>query len=356
MKRALLIVAITALFVIVISLVSSPPVPVPPPPPLPTPGPLLGISITDGALGFDESYAIARSAGTQVYEVPLQWAENETAPGKFKNPLLPIINDFYPREGMYLGITLNPIDTTALQVPEDLVALPFDDSQVIERFKQFVDFAAASLSNTTIVYVAIGNEVDGRLATASDWEQYTNFVAAVAPYVREKFPRAVVGTKITFAGLTGNTKVEAQSLNTHTDAILTTYYPFVDGTFTVKPVNTIPDDFANLIAQYPNRPIYFTEIGYPSGAGNGSSEAQQADFVRSALAAWDTHKARIPVMNFVWLHDLNPDDIAGYEQYYGISDPGFISYLATLGLRTYEGEDKPAFTVLREQYRDKNPE
>jgi hypothetical protein len=337
-----------ALLLLIITFWLNTKAPVAPPTPLPTPGPLLGISITDGALGFDEAYAVARSAGTQVYEVPLMWAENEIAPGKFKNPLLPIINNFYPQEGMYLGLTLNPIDTTALQVPEDLATLPFDDSRVIERFKQFVDFVAASLPDTTIVYVAIGNEVDGRLASTEDWEQYTNFVKAVAPPVREKFPSAVVGTKITFSGLTGKTKKEALALNTYTDAVLTTYYPFVPDSFSVKPPSAVPDDFKLLLSQYPSKQLYFTEIGYPSGEENGSSEAQQADFVRTSLTAWDSDKARILLMNFVWLHDLNPNDIAGYEQYYGISDPGFISYLATLGLRTYDGNDKPAFQVLSE--------
>jgi len=35
-----------------------------------------------------------------------------------------------------------------------------------------------------------------------------------------------------------------------------------------------------------------------------------------------------------------------FEQCYGLSDPGFLEYLATLGLKSHEGQAKPAWTAL----------
>ena len=54
-------------------------------------------------------------------------------------------------------------------------------------------------------------------------------------------------------------------------------------------------------------------------------------------------------LNFQWLHDSSPEDVATWQKYYGLKDEGFASFLGTLGLLTYDGKDKEAFVTLGEE-------
>ena len=100
---------------------------------------------------------------------------------------------------------------------------------------------------------------------------------------------------------------------------------------------------------YPNQPIYFYQFGYPSSDYVKSSEARQSQFIQEAFQAWDMHADHILMLDFTWLHDKSPEEVKGFEQYYGFSNRSFAEFLGSLGLRTYEGTDKPAFqTLIRE--------
>ena len=149
--------------------------------------------------------------------------------------------------------------------------------------------------------------------------EYTEFFNAVVPHVREKFPGVIVGSKITYDGLI-NIAGNAKRLNNLADAVLLTYYPLNQGEFTVHDPSTIHDDFKRIIELYPDKKIYFSEIGYPSGELNASSEEKQADFIRQTFLAWDIYKSRVPLLNFQWLHDASPATIAGWQSYYGSKD------------------------------------
>ncbi|HID54023.1 MAG TPA: hypothetical protein EYP41_18550 [Anaerolineae bacterium] len=87
-------------------------------------------------------------------------------------------------------------------------------------------------------------------------------------------------------------------------------------------------------------------MGYPSGANNNSSYAKQAAFIHELFLAWDTHVAQIPLVNYTWQTDMPPNSIKEMTDYYHFDNPGFVSYLATLGLRTFDNADKPAFRQL----------
>jgi hypothetical protein len=88
------------------------------------------------------------------------------------------------------------------------------------------------------------------------------------------------------------------------------------------------------------------EAGYPSSPKLESSEAQQADFVRQAFRAWDAQAGRVALLNFTWLTDAPQASVEGWTDYYGLDDPRFAAFLATLGLRADDGRAKPALEVL----------
>lgn len=304
---------------------------------------LLGIGITEGTIGFDKAFAIAESVGVKAVELPIFWDEIETEKGKYVEGWLTIADQFFSNTGVKLSLSLNPIDTNNLRLPKDLRDKPFNDPEVIERYKSLVDFAARKVTHSDIFFVSIGNEIDVYLgSSAQKWQEYTEFFNAVAPYVREKFPEAVVGSKMTYDGIL-NLGDKARRLNKSADVVLATYYPFEKGGFIVRDPKVVHDDFKSMVNLYPDKKIFFAEIGYPSGYLNESSEKKQADFIRETFVAWDTYADKIPYLDFMWLHDQSPESVADLVKYYGLNNKSFGSFIGTLGLRTYEGKDKEAF-------------
>jgi len=56
---------------------------------------LLGLALTEGAVGFGESFEIAQGLGVQVVGLPLAWDDIETSPGDYHNEYLDIANEFH---------------------------------------------------------------------------------------------------------------------------------------------------------------------------------------------------------------------------------------------------------------------
>jgi|GEM_PF-703319 len=312
---------------------------------------LLGISITD-AERADYPYAVEliRSAGAQVTSLSFGWDDIETAPGQFDSSLIDIIDQFYPVIGMPVNLTLTPIDTNNSRVPSDLQGRAWDDPELISRFKTMLDFFFSRVQQTQIPVMVIGNEIDLFLPDDASWQQFRNFVVETGTHAKSLRSGMIVGSTITLDGLTQDKVLLSAQHNEITDAVLTTYYPLDDG-FQVKPPATVFEDIDRLLSLYPDQAVYFMEAGYPSGVGNGSSELDQQTFVRDLFLAWDQHRDRIPMLVFEWLNDVDSQALDFFADYYRIDDPGFTSYLGTLGLRTNtrDGEDKPAFRQLKKE-------
>ena len=65
---------------------------------------LLGLVLTEGAVGFGKLFEIAQGLGVQVVELPLAWDEIETNPGDYHNEYLDIADVFYPPDNVPLVI------------------------------------------------------------------------------------------------------------------------------------------------------------------------------------------------------------------------------------------------------------
>ena len=61
------------------------------------------------------------------------------------------------------------------------------------------------------------------------------------------------------------------------------------------------------------------------------------------FSAWDDHRDVITLVLVDWLHDVTGEQVAEWTEYYGLSDPGFVEFLSTLGLRNYNHTDKYAW-------------
>lgn len=310
---------------------------------------LLGYGVTEGSVGYDVAFDEAKTAGIQFVELAQQWDEVSLSPGKFRSSFLKIANDFYPASNTSIVLSINPIDTSSLRVPKHLMNKPFDDTEFIREFNQFVDFIFAGLPDATIIAVSIGNEVDGWLADdAQKWTQYAHFVAAVSKHIRTSHPQIPIGVKTTWRAIVDTRKSEISAVNRMADAIMVTYYPLTDE-FEVRPPTVVGNDLDQLVRIAGDKPVFLLETGYPSGSDNKSSERQQAEFIEAIFTAWDRHADSIRMINFVWLYDMSDSDVETMTKYYAVKSPAFASFLRTLGLKTHSGKDKQAFKSVRKQ-------
>lgn len=297
---------------------------------------------------FGKAFTLAHSVGMQVTSLSLAWDELEPSPNHYgSDPNWPkIANDFYSQQGVAISLALTPIDTNNLRLPPYLKDKAFDDPEVIERFKRLLDYVFSQLPDLELTSLAIGNEIDGYLGTNQQlWQEYTRFFQETSAYARTKRPGLLVGSKLGFGGLTNEAHTLSADLIRASDVVMLTYYP-LNGDFTVKNPEVVHEDFAKLVALFPDKPIYMLEAGYPSSPLLGSSEEKQADFVHEIFRAWDTQAEHIKLLDFLWLHDIPPAVVEELGEYYRLEDEKFLAYLATLGLRTFDGKDKEAFKVL----------
>ncbi|MBL1438096.1 MAG: glycosyl hydrolase 53 family protein [Rhodobacteraceae bacterium] len=314
------------------------------------PAQTIGIAITESnANNYDADVNQALRAGATITSLTLFW--DEAMQGNTYAPELDwpsIANSYYPSKNMGLVLSLAVIDTVADRRPEALRALPFDDPRVISAFIAYATEVLSRLEDTNLVTISIGNEVDGVLTTAQSWDEFSNFFKAAKAAVQAIRPGAPIGFTTQWHAFQGPHRTSALEANTTADAIFINYYP-LDSGFHVLPPEGIATQLDGMIAMAAGKPVFLTETGYPSG-GCGASEALQTQYFQELFSALETRKAEIPLTMLVWLHDRPAEELAFYNEYYGVSNPCFSSYLGTLGLRSHTGQNKPAFTWLIQQY------
>ncbi|MEW6073087.1 MAG: hypothetical protein AB1726_10925 [Planctomycetota bacterium] len=310
---------------------------------------VLALSVNPAEDGdFDAAMWRARLAGAHATTLVVYWDEVEVAPGVYDAGWLPFANAYFPAWGMSVTLVVNPIDTTVLRVPADLQGLPFDHPLVVSRFEDFLGFVLAQIPALDLVALSIGNEVDAYLGgDPALWGAWYGFYALTSTRARSLRPGLVVGCKATHAGLTGARWAELQLVNLWSDAVLATYYP-LNPDFTVQSPAVVGPDLDLLVALYPGRRVHLCEAGYPTSPWCGSSDLAQALLVQQVFRAWDRHADVLKYVEFTFLHDVSPETVNAWMDYYGFHDLRFGEFLRTLGLRTYPGSgaDKWGYAML----------
>ena len=305
---------------------------------------LFGINISESSKGFDASFATAQEAGVQVVELNLPWNILELDEGQYDNPWN-VLTDvaFYGEHNVQVLLSLAVINTVERTTPDYLNGSAYDDPHVIAAFNNLVDWVMITVpENVTIVGIGIGNEID-LVLNDDDWERYIRFYEATVAHIQRNYPNTKVGTKVTVMKGVKEEIDWVQKINEVSDVIMLNYYP-QDAQFKVLPPEIVHEHLAQIVANFPDREIWFTEVGYQSGNEYcDSSEAKQALFFHELFAAWDNHQEQLKLILVDWLHDQSAQQIEEFEAYYGFSDPGFVEYLSTLGLRNYNHTDKAAW-------------
>ncbi len=323
------------------------------PPLLATPVPAgkrrLGLHVQEGSDNdYGKAFALAQSVGVEVVPLSMDWSGIETAPGKLTSPFPRIANQFYPPQKMPLLLILRPINTVRREVPADLATVAWDNKRMQTRFRALLDQVLGEMPDVTLAGIALGNEVSDVLSAEPDgWRTYRTFLAEMRDHVHAKRPGVPVGVTISHSGLMQEkTRREARALNAVCDAVFVTYYP-LHPDFTVQPPDAPLADFESVLRLYPNKPVHFVEAGYPSSPDCNSDETKQGRFVESVFAAWDKHAAQVPTVAFSWQTDRSAKEIADLTRYYAVPGNGFRGFLASLGLRTWDGRLKPGWESLK---------
>jgi hypothetical protein len=295
---------------------------------------------------YDAAFQLAKQVGMEHVGLFLQWSTLETAPGVYDDTLLDIASAYYPSQGLKLDLTLAVVNTTRKEFPADLADKAFDDPIVIERFKKLLDHIFSKTEAIELGPLNIGSEYDILFgADVKQWQEFQVFYREIAAHIRAERPDLKIAVEATFDGMNGSAREQIQALNQYSDIIGVSYYP-LDENGGVKDPTVVYDDFDRIVSLYPDQPIYFFQIGYPSSEYIQSSEERQAQFIQHAFQAWDAHAEHIILLDFTWMHDKSEQEVKDFEEYYGFSNRPFAEFLGSLGLRTYDGWDKPAFQIL----------
>lgn len=273
----------------------------------------------------------------------------------FDFAVLDIANAFYPTANMPVMLTIGTIDTNNKFVPANFNSVAFDDISLRTAFKTMLTNMMPHLVNTQLVSLQIGNEVDAYLGTdPAAWAKYKIFFDDVAAHARTLRPGLLVGTTVTLtAAINPTLQPLVQSLQATADIISITYYP-LNADFSVKSSAAVANEMAALVTAFSSKPIYFQEIGFPSGVGSASSEEMQRQFVADFFATWDIFATQIPVVSWVNYTEWSPATVNAFGTQYGVCPgplcSGFKEFLQTLGLRSYSsGIAKPALTEIQNQ-------
>jgi hypothetical protein len=309
---------------------------------------------------YDTAFAYAHNACMESIHMFRIWSSIEPDAGNFDSAYLAYAidpaNAYYAYMGVSVELQLAITNTVSKEVPADLQNVAYDDPQMINRFKTFLDTIFAHIPDLQLDALNIGNESDILFGTDSvKYAQFKGFLNAVVPYAKQLYfnlhgTTLKVGTTLTMYGTFDPNKTAlCHMLNESLDIASITYYPLAPD-FTMKPPSIVTPDFANLVSIYPDtsQPIYIVECGYASSSVCNSSETLQSQFYENVFAAWDTHADNIKFLSIFQSTDWSQDVVDTLGAYYGITSPVFLEYLRTLGVRTWPngGTEKLAYQTI----------
>jgi len=309
--------------------------------------PMLGMGVIEAADGdYEAAFDAARSAGVEIIPLTLFWNAVEPTAGSIDLGLPSIANAFYPPRHTAIALSLVAIDGPGPALPQDLAGRSVDDPEVIARYESMLAEVAGAMPDVNVEYLSLSNEIDLLLHNDSDWAAFGRFYDAVAPLASELWPDAVIGATTTAGSALGSQATAVAAFNRHAGSWLVTWYPLDSSFHVLSP----PDALAQLgeiEALTGNLPLHLMEVGYPSDGANLSSEDMQAEFFAEFLRFVNGRGDELPLTIIEWETDLAPGDASETAGRYGLPDnEAFVAYLASLGLRTHDGNPKAAWRVL----------
>ena len=320
---------------------------------------LIGIDLLDVNEGetFDDNIKKAKDLGIDFITLHLNWNYLEPSPYNYNDPINALLSlgKIASENNIKISLTIRPIDLTGKTVPDDLENHLFNSSTMIERFNSLVDFIFSRLRPEQLLNLQIGNEIDGYDISKEPegfWSDYGAFLFNVMNYVHESYPQVKVGFTGTLEGLVSKSGIFTYLINS-VDLLGVTYYP-LNGDFSVKSPESVSEDIVKFLETYPNKPIYFQEVGFQTSEICNSNEDKQAEFFCNFFSIWDKYSDKIKSVNILRLNDLTLEKAKESGRPYGVTDERFIEYHRTLGIRTSSGKQKLAYKIIEQNLKVRN--
>lgn len=244
------------------------------------------------------------------------------------------------------AVTIQTIDTTNRTIPADLPQ-NWDDPLMLARWDSLLNQIVPALGRH-VKYVSLGNEVDVRLlSNPGELKGYRAFLLRGKDTVQKLRSDIKVGVTVTAQPILSQPQW-VMDLTKDLDLIFTTYYA-MGPDFKVKNPTEIQSDLDKLLAFDPARPMIISEIGMAASELIGGSEAKQSAFVNQVFKTFSGKGKKVPLLAWFITTDFSPPMVELFQTYYGLKDPSFAAYLATLGLKDHTGKPRMAYKTFAEE-------
>ncbi len=294
----------------------------------------------------------------------IPWERIETSPGQYDmndaiTAPMSLVYPKHPYKGVLLIIPI--IDSRIKIFPADLQNKSFNDPEVGHRFLAMLHAIAEQPSSKEVTYILLGNEIDQYFKVdQSELDSFMGLLKASVDQLHRDLLGVKVGTITTFTALRNLKLFEV--LTEYSDFIDYSYYPSeqlvpgpgaTDQEVHMEPISEVRADLGKMAQAARPRSFGFTEIGYPASPLVGSSEAQQADFVKTVFETLDPYRQQNRVLFINWANfaDYAPEFCQSYaDQQAFANTPEYCAFVKTLGLRIYtDNQPRKAWNIFVEE-------
>jgi hypothetical protein len=183
-------------------------------------------------------------------------------------------------------------------------------------------------------YFSLGNEInDYFLIHPADLDDYLTLFEEAYREIKDVSPETKVFVVFSYNHLIDNQQWELLGIfSERADIIGLTTYPWKH----FDSPNEIEEDYYSRLNQYLDKPIAFTEIGWPST----NSEGEQAEFLTRFLEL--TRENDVEMINWLFLHEM---DVTA-----GMGRSIFSPETGTIALKKADGTKKPVYGIWEDLY------
>jgi len=185
-------------------------------------------------------------------------------------------------------------------------------------------------------YFSLGNEInDYFYLNPGELEDYLTLFDEAYREIKEVSPATQVFVVLSYTHLIDNDQwALLERFNEKADLIGLTTYPWKH----FQTPDDIDEDYYSRLNDYIDKPIAFTEIGWPST----HSELEQAEFLNRFIEL--TEKNEMELVNWLFLHEMDVTD--------GIGGSVFSPETGTIALKRSDGAKKEVYGTWERLYRD----
>ena len=282
-----------------------------------------------------------------IHIQPLGWREAEPEPGQFN---FSDFDQFFAiRDGYSLNYTLDigtPMGISRTDLPEDLDFVSFRDPEMVRRYRAYVAATLGKFNKPTHVILHTETASTFLADDPQGFAAYCDLLASTADYVRSLSPKSKVGIYATSYD-------SAEALNQmgrNTD-----FFSF--GYNADRGEHNHKQILERLYAAAGGKRIGIHEIGIPTAARVGGSEAAQVAFVNLIFDLAAQHADRLEFMSYYQAFDEDPAVTsvwlpAAFPDWSDEMQQDGLAWFGSLGLHRFDGAPKPAWTTFKQRVKE----